>query len=96
MEKYSKILIYIFLLCVTNIIASLFILFKGGTINNQANKPNPTATSISTSRPSPSPAVAKATESTDIKSDLNLIKAELRALRDAIENTAITTTTPKP
>jgi hypothetical protein len=97
MEKYSKILIYIFLLCIVNSILVIFTLFNSYPKNKQLVKPNPISTSISTSKPSPIATMpSKDTPATDIKSDLNVIKAELRALRDAVENTGVIVQTPKP
>jgi len=96
MEKYSKILIYIFLFSVINSILITVLFFKlnrNETIQKSEAKvviPSPTTKTSATPQPS------SANLQPDIKSDLNLIKAELRALRESIDSTGIVTTTPNP
>lgn len=87
MEKYSKILIYIFLLTIINIGISSFLIYK---INIKPETKTQTPSLIVTN--------TKATpqSNSDIKSDLTTIKAEIRALRETLEVTGLISETPKP
>ena len=93
MEKYSKILIYIFLLTGLNLIISGYLIYKTN-FNYEAKK----VAVVATSTPKPSsPATTKTTsQDQDVKSDLIQIKAEIRALRESVENSGLVVETPKP
>ena len=85
MEKYARVLVVIFFLCLINLGLTLFILTK------IKNEPEAKPTPITLTKFSPSPsAIGRTvipTDSTDIKSDLTLIKAEIRALREILGTT---------
>lgn len=81
MEKYSKILIYIFLVCIINLIVSTYIIFR---INNLPNNTTTQQTPIK-QVPSPIPTgTLKGSIPDDIKTDLTQIKAEIRSLREIL------------
>lgn len=89
MEKYARVLVIIFFLCLFNIGLTVFTLSK-------INKPTverviPTLITQKTATPS-----ATVTTPSSIQSDLTVIKAEIRALRDSLETTGIVTQTPTP
>lgn len=96
MEKYSKILIYIFLFSVINSVLITVLFFKLN--RNESAQKNESEVVIPSpiSKTSATPQPSSANLQPDIKSDLNLIKAELRALRESIDSTGIATTTPNP
>ena len=85
MEKYARVLVIIFFLCLINLGLTFFVLTK------LDNKPEAKLTSITLTKSSPLPSPTGKTiiptESTDIKSDLTLIKAEIRALREILGTT---------
>ncbi len=84
MERYARVLIIIFFLCLINLGLSIFVINK---LNSKSEvKPTPVATTV---KPSSTPfgKTPTATDSADIKSDLTLIKAEIRALREILGTT---------
>ncbi|KKP46285.1 MAG: hypothetical protein UR39_C0012G0007 [Candidatus Woesebacteria bacterium GW2011_GWA1_33_30] len=84
MEKYGRVLIIIFFLCLINLALTFFVINK---ISIQS-EPKPTTIAIVTkTSPTPFAKTTIVTDSTDIKSDLNTIKAEIRALREILETT---------
>lgn len=89
MEKYGRVLVIIFFLVLINLGLSIYTLSK-------LDKPvsvTPVPTQTSTNRTSPQPVP---TTPATIQSDLNLIKAEIRALRDALDVTGLILETPAP
>lgn len=86
MEKYSKILIYIFILCFLNLGISSFLIYKTASISNGNAKVKTTNTNIdSLVKNSPTPVTsAKPIATDDIKTDLTQIKAEIRSLREIL------------
>lgn len=94
MEKYSRVLIYIFLLSILNLSVSSYLIYK---VNNiQIAKTQQGAVSTTT-KPSPTPvSSSKPMTSDDIRNDLTIIKAEVRALRDSLEGTGLIIPTPEP
>lgn len=97
MEKYSRILIYIFLLTILNLGISSYLIYK---VNNVPQTKTIVNQPITTGKPSPTPQTKQQEATTDtqsdIKSDLIIIKAEIRALREALDVTGLLTATPKP
>lgn len=91
MEKYARVLVIIFFLILINLGLSFYVISK-------LNKPTeviqvtPTTTKVTTS---PSAQIV-ATPPSSIQSDLNLIKAEVRALRDSLEVSGLITESPTP
>ncbi|HCR36222.1 hypothetical protein A2130_03235 [Candidatus Woesebacteria bacterium GWC2_33_12] len=80
MEKYGRVLIVIFFLCLINLGLSVFAISKPTPVKLIVNSsPTPLPTSISKNE--------IATNSGDLKSDLTLIKAEIRALREILGTT---------
>jgi hypothetical protein len=96
MEKYSKILIYIFLFSIINSILIIVLFFKLGTSEVAQNIETNVATSIPKAKTTATPQPSPVSQQTDIKADLNLIKAELRALRESIDNSGVAISTPNP
>jgi hypothetical protein len=91
MEKYARVLVIIFFLCLINLGFNLYILSietKPVTVTAPVTNPLPT-------QPSKSPQAIATTPAT-IQSDLTLIKAEIRALREALDVTGLIETTPTP
>lgn len=84
MEKYARVLVIIFFLTIVNLGLSIFIISK----LNKESEVKPTPVVITTTN-SPTPQSKLATPSAslsndEIKSDLTLIKAEIRGLRDVL------------
>lgn len=89
MEKYARVLIIIFFLSIFNLGLNIYILSK-------INKPvveKQVQTVIPTQTASPS---ATVTTPPNIQSDLTVIKAELRALRESLESNGLILQTPEP
>ncbi len=93
MEKYSRILVIIFFLCLTNLGLSIYTLSKYQNLNNEKtantqlqnnNKPAPSPKSAS---PSASFDTKTSGDLSNIQSDITLIKAEIRALREILGTT---------
>lgn len=85
MDKYGRVLVIIFFLCLINLGLIFFVISK---LNNEPEA-KPTPIILTKISPSPS-AIGKTiipTDSTDIKADLTLIKAEIRALREILGTT---------
>ena len=83
MEKYSKILIYIFLISIINLGISFFVLYK---VNKpELKKEVSVQTTISDTKSSPLPQASSKPITTDsIQTDLTQIKAEIRSLREIL------------
>lgn len=90
MDKYARVLVIIFFLVIANIGLSIYML-------NKIDKP---VANLPTVSPQPvtrnATPVAIATTAPNIQSDLTVIKAEIRALRDSLESTGLILTTPEP
>ncbi len=87
MEKYARVLVIIFFLCVANLGLNIYVIAN-------LNKPTATKESVSLSTPSPTsstkPQASNEPKNSDlgqIKADVTLIKAELRALRELLGTT---------
>jgi hypothetical protein len=96
MEKYARVLVIIFFLCLINLGFNLYILSivtKPVTVTTQV-VPSPT-TRPPTGEAGKSPQAIATTPAT-IQSDLTVIKAEIRALREALDVTGLIETTPTP
>ncbi len=93
MEKYARVLVIIFFLCLINLGFNLYILSK---VSNPVaiSVPQP-VTRLPAQAGNPSPVTVPTTPAT-IQSDLTLIKAEIRALREALDVTGLIETTPTP
>ena len=89
MEKYARVLVIIFFLILINLGLSVFIMNK---LNKPVETPKP---SISAVKSSPTPS-NQASNPPSIQSDLNLIKAEIRALREALDITGLLKPTETP
>lgn len=90
MEKYGRVLVIIFFLCLINIGLSIYTI-------NQVKNPQVTQTEPTTiSTKLASPASQTVTIPPNIQSDLTLIKAEIRTLRDALDVTGLILETPAP
>lgn len=92
MDKFGRVLIIIFFLCLFNLGLNIYVLSK-------LDKPvaNLPATVISSTKPTPSnKPVSPKVDETSIQSDLTQIKAEIRSLRDSLESTGLILTTPEP
>lgn len=88
MEKYSRVLVIIFFLCLINLGFNLYIIYK---LNNPVAQTvpvvqQPVVTRLPAQAGNPSPTTV-ATIPTTIQSDLTLIKAEIRALREILGTT---------
>ena len=86
MDKYSRILIYIFLFCIVNTVTNIYLISKINVILNNKE--------LITQAPSPKQSTAPSIvpkptllPDSDIKKDLTLIKAELRSLREILNVT---------
>lgn len=91
MEKYGRVLVIIFFLILINLGLTFYILSK---LNKPIVEKTVPVIIQKTATPSALP-VAKGAEAS-IQSDLNLIKAEIRALRDSLESNGLILTTPEP
>ena len=90
MERYSRILIIMFFMVFFNLILSLYILTKPSKPNVVTLSPSPTTfTKMATP-------MATTTAPPNIQSDLNVIKAEIRALRESLNSSGLILETPKP
>lgn len=93
MEKYARVLIIIFFLCLFNLGLNIYVLSK---LNNPVANNLPVAV-ISSAKPTPSnKPVSPKVDEAGIQSDLTQIKAEIRALRDSLESTGLILQTPEP
>lgn len=92
MEKYSRVLITIFLLVVINLVLSFYILTK----LNQPVKNKEVQPAVVAKIATPSATVATPISTPNIQSDLTLIKAEIRAMRTSLETTGLIVATPEP
>jgi hypothetical protein len=92
MDKFGRVLVIIFFLCLFNLGLNFYIL-------SEINKPVETTIQqpIVSTKPSPStkPVVTK-TDETVIQGELKVIKAEIRSLRDSLESTGLILQTPEP
>jgi hypothetical protein len=93
MDRYTRILVIIFLLCLINLGLNLYLLSRN---NNSAVQTVPTISQPITRNSPQAVPTALVTTPPNIQSDLNTIKAEIRALRDSLELTGIIPETPKP
>jgi len=94
MDRYTRILVLIFLICIINLGLSVYLINKAKDKINPIPVVNNSNTSV---LKSPSP-TTKAVEldSANFKSELGIIKAEIRALRDSLETSGLILTTPEP
>lgn len=83
MEKYSKILIYIFLICIINLIVSTYVTFKVNSLSVTIPSQQNTQTKQASS-PVPTSTTSKNNIPDDVKTDLTQIKAEIRSLREIL------------
>lgn len=84
MEKYARVLVIIFFLCVANLGLNIYIISKINKLtitNNQASISTPLPTTSAKPQASSEP---KNSDLGQIKADVTLIKAELRALRELL------------
>lgn len=91
MEKYARVLVIIFFLCLFNLGLNIYLLSKiDKPITNQpitVSSPKPT----SSTKP-----ISPKVDEVGIQSDLTQIKAEIRSLRDSLESTGLILQTPEP
>lgn len=87
MEKYARVLVIIFFLCLANLGLNIYIISKVNkpiavkeSLNIPAQTPSSTNKSTATSEP-------KNSDLGQIKADVTLIKAEIRALRELLGTT---------
>jgi len=92
MEKYSRVLVIIFFLVIANIGLSVYILSK----INEPVVSLPVVSPQPVTRNSPQAVPTVLPTPASIQSDLTLIKAEIRALRDSLETNGLISTTPEP
>lgn len=96
MEKYARVLVIIFFLCLINLGLNVYLLSQ---LDKQSlslgDKPVaesvPVQQTVVTKSPQPI-----ATTTPNIQTDLTQIKAEIRSLRDSLESTGLILTTPEP
>jgi len=81
MDKYGRVLIIIFFLCLINLGLTLFTINKLDARNMQTGQ---TETVFVKQSPIPTNKPATSVAPDDIRTDLNLIKAEIRALREIL------------
>ncbi len=87
MEKYARVLVIIFFLCVANLGLNIYIisnLEKSTATNELVSFSTPLPTSSTKPQASNEP---KSTDLSQIKADVTLIKAEVRALRELLGTT---------
>lgn len=93
MEKFSRILLALFFLLILNICLNFYILNKIAKINKE--RPSQIVQKIESS-PFPSTKPVEATNSADIKADLNIIKVELRSIRESLTTNGLLSPNPNP
>lgn len=93
MEKYARVLVIIFFLVAANLGLSFYILSK---INEPVvSLPIVSPQPVTRNSPQDVPTVL-ATTPPSIQSDLTVIKAEIRALRESLDSNGLILTTPEP
>lgn len=88
MDRYARVLVIIFFLCLINLGLNFYILSK---LDEPATESVPVQQTVVTKSPQP-----VATTPPNIQTDLTQIKAEIRSLRDSLESTGLILTTPEP
>lgn len=89
MDKFGRVLIIIFFLCIISLGLNIYIISK-------LNKPTPEIKNqaiVVTKTATPN---ANITTPPNIQTDLTQIKAEIRSLRDSLESTGLILQTPEP
>ncbi len=89
MEKYSRVLVIIFFLCILNMAFSIIIISK---VSKTTEKPTTIITQL-VKTPMPG---ATSTALPNSQPELLLIRAEIRALRESIESNGLLLATPLP
>lgn len=84
MDKYGRVLIIIFFLCLINLGLSIFVVLK---LNSKSVQQSASINQQTVATLKPQPTVIAAANTANIQSDLSLIKAEIRALREILGTT---------
>ena len=93
MDKFGRVLVIIFFLCLFNLGLNLYVLSK---LNKPVTQTLPATNQPSTRNTPQGVPSAQPTTSATIQSDLTVIKAELRALRESLESADLILQTPEP
>ncbi|MEK7168922.1 MAG: hypothetical protein AAB778_02815 [Patescibacteria group bacterium] len=93
MEKYARVLIIIFFLCLFNLGLNIYVLSK---LDNPVTQATPISNQLVTRNSPQAVPTVFATTVPSIQSNLTQIKAEIRALRDSLESTGLILQTPEP
>ncbi len=88
MDKFGRVLVIIFFLCLFNLGLNVYILSK---LNKPVKENVPVQQTVVTKSPQP-----VVTTPQNIQTDLTQIKAEIRSLRDSLESTGLILQTPEP
>lgn len=88
MDKFARVLIIIFFLCLFNLGLNFYILSK---LDEPVVESVPVQQTVVVKSPQP-----VATTPPSIQTDLTQIKAEIRSLRDSLESTGLILQTPEP
>lgn len=96
MDKFSRILFVIFILLIVNLGLSIYTITKLPKESNNKNNIKQLESVAEKGSPFASPSTkAVPTPNTDIKSDLNTIKAEIRSLKEILTSNGIIIETTK-
>ena len=92
MDRYTRILVIIFLLCLVSLGLNFYMISKVSRPITQ------TVSTVQqpTTRNSPQAVPTIPSTPPSIQADLTQIKAEIRALRDSLESTGLISVTPEP
>ena len=88
MDKFGRVLVIIFFLCLFNVGLNFYILSKLG---KPVTETVPAQQIVTVKSPQPI-----TTTPPNIQTDLTQIKAEIRSLRDSLESTGLILQTPEP
>lgn len=91
MEKYGRVLVIIFFLCLINLGLTVFTISKLN--KSQDNKP---ISIVTTNNDKVSPTPTPKIDLTLIQSDLTVIKAEIRSIRELLTGSGLIIETPAP
>ena len=96
MDKFSRILVVIFTLLIVNLGLSIYTITKLPKESNNKNDIKQLESITAKVSLSPSPSTKPIpTPNTDIKSDLNTIKAEIRSLKESLSSSGLIIETTK-
>lgn len=97
MDRFSRILIVIFILCLLNLGLNGYLISKINKLQTATKVNTPSTLNTSpTPKTTSKPTMNQSQDTSTIASELSIIKAELRSIHESLELTGIVAETPKP